>query len=81
MARDHIKLIKIQEQARKKLEAEVETCVSAAGQQRKQIAWMEKERDRLVEEQLDLTSKIEDIMEDIRLKKVLIHLFDLDTDT
>lgn len=53
----------------------------AAGQQRKQITWMEKERDRLVEEQLDLTSKIEDIMEDIKLKKVCYYLFHLDAET
>lgn len=73
VAKDHIKLIRIQEQARKKLELEIDTCATASGQQRKQIVWMEKERDRLVEEQLDLTAKIEDIMDAIRLKKAEVY--------
>lgn len=68
--KDYVKLIKIQEQSKKKLETEIEDLIGESQKQRKQIHYLEKERDRLVEEELDLTAKIEETMDDIKLKKV-----------
>lgn len=65
-----MKIIKIQEQSKRKLESEIDEFKLETGKQRKQISYLERERDRLAEEELDLTNKIETLMEDIRYKKV-----------
>lgn len=70
VARDQLKLIQIQDQSKKKLELELDTFFIESGKQRKQIHQLERERDKLAEEQLELTTTIEDYMDDIRAKKV-----------
>lgn len=68
--RDQLKLIKVQQQAKRKLESEIYNYVIERGNTAKQIKYLEKERDRLVEDQLELTKKIEDYMDEFKLKKV-----------
>lgn len=68
--KDTAKLIHIQEQTRKKLELELDTFFIESGKQKKNINQLERERDRLAEEQIELTQTIQDNMEDIRIKKV-----------
>ncbi|XP_050310350.1 cilia- and flagella-associated protein 58-like [Anthonomus grandis grandis] len=75
VARDQLKLIQIQDQSKKKLEVELDSFFLESGKQKKQIHQLERERDKLAEEQLDLTKTIEDCMDDIRQKKG--HIFDL----
>ncbi|KAK4875268.1 hypothetical protein RN001_011690 [Aquatica leii] len=75
LVKEHIKLMKIQEQSKKKLESEIEEHVYELGKQRKQMNYLEKERDRLVEEGLDLTQRIEDTLDEVKTKKA--ELFDL----
>lgn len=72
MTQDHLKLIRIQEQSRQKLELEIDDFKVETSKQKKQIVSLEHERDRLAEEQLDLTSKIDNLMYEIGLKKVLL---------
>ncbi|XP_076265822.1 cilia- and flagella-associated protein 58-like [Rhynchophorus ferrugineus] len=75
VARDQLKLIQIQDQSKKKLELELDTFFIESGKQKKQIHQLELERDRLAEEQQELTKTIEDNLDDIREKKG--HIFDL----
>lgn len=70
MTQDHLKLIKIQEQRNSKLETEIDEFKIENNKQKKQIGYLERERDRLVEEQIDLSNSIENLMDDIRDKKV-----------
>lgn len=70
LQKDTAKLIHIQEQTRKKLELELDTFFIESGKQKKKISQLERERDRLAEEQIELTQTIQDNMEDIRTKKV-----------
>lgn len=70
VARDQLKLIQIQDQSKKKLEVELDSFFIESGKQKKQIHQLERERDKLAEEQLELTKTIEDNMDDIREKKV-----------
>lgn len=70
LQKDTAKLIHIQEQTRKKLELELDTFFIESGKQKKMISQLERERDRLAEEQIELTQTIQDNMEDIRVKKV-----------
>lgn len=74
--RDQMKLIKVQQQAKRKLESEIYNYVIERGNTSKQIKYLEKERDRLVEEQLDLTKKIEDYMDEFKLKKVIFKNYE-----
>lgn len=60
----------MQQQNKRKLETEIDNFVMDRSKLNKQISYLEKERDRLVEEQLDMTKKIEDFMDDFKLKKV-----------
>lgn len=69
--RDQLKLIKIQQQAKRKLESEIYNYIMERGNTAKQIKYLEKERDRIVEEHLELTKKIEDYMDEFKLKKVI----------
>ncbi|XP_057669299.1 cilia- and flagella-associated protein 58-like [Diorhabda carinulata] len=73
--KDQQKLIQIQEQAKRKLEVELDLFFIESGKHKKLISQLERERDRLTEEQLDFTNTIQDQLEDIRQKKVFI--FDL----
>lgn len=73
LQKDTAKLIHIQEQTRKKLELELDTFFIESGKQKKLINQLERERDRLAEEQIELTQTIQDNMEDIRIKKVSIQ--------
>lgn len=75
MTQDHLKLIRIQEQGRHKLELEIDDFKMENAKQRKQISSLERERDRLAEEQLDLTSKIDNLMYEITTKKVQFQFF------
>lgn len=75
LQKDTAKLIHIQEQTRKKLELELDTFFIESGKQKKNINQLERERDRLAEEQIELTQTIQDNMEDIRIKKVHLILF------
>lgn len=69
LQKDTQKLIHIQEQTRKKLELELDTFFIESGKQKKTINQLERERDRLAEEQIELTQTIQDNLEDIRAKK------------
>lgn len=71
MTQDHLKLIRIQEQSRQKLEIEIDDFKIENSKQKKQIISLERERDRLAEEQLDLTSRIDNLMYEIGMKKVI----------
>lgn len=73
VARDHVKLLKLQQQTKKKLEAEIDSIHMESNKQQKHISYLEKERDRLLEEELDLRKKIEDTMEEVREKKGEIY--------
>lgn len=75
VASDQLKLIQIQDQSKKKLELELDSFFLESGKQKKQIHQLERERDKLAEEQLELAKTIEDNMDDIREKKA--HIFDL----
>lgn len=70
MTQDHLKLIKIQEQRNSKLESEIDEFKIENNKQKKQIGYLERERDRLVEEEIDLSNNIENLMDDVRDKKV-----------
>lgn len=70
VASDQLKLIQIQDQSKKKLELELDSFFLESGKQKKQIHQLERERDKLAEEQLELAKTIEDNMDDIREKKV-----------
>ncbi|KAG5899290.1 hypothetical protein JTB14_012289 [Gonioctena quinquepunctata] len=70
--KDQAKLIQIQAQTKKKLELELDSFFIESGKQKKTISQLERDRDRLAEEQLDLTRTIADNKDDIRLKKALI---------
>lgn len=71
--KDQSKLIKIQEQGKKKLESELDNFIIDTNKQTKQILTLERQKNSLAEEQLNLTKKIEDSMDDIKLKKVTIN--------
>ncbi|XP_068899538.1 cilia- and flagella-associated protein 58-like isoform X1 [Tenebrio molitor] len=71
--KDQQKLIKIQEQGKKKLEAELDNFIIDTNKQMKQILTLERQKNSLAEEQLNLTKKIEDTMDDIKLKKAEIY--------
>lgn len=80
MTQDHLKLIRIQEQSRQKLEMEIDDFKIENSKQKKQIISLERERDRLAEEQLDLTSKIDSLLHEITSKKVKKNYFILRND-
>ncbi|XP_018319123.1 cilia- and flagella-associated protein 58-like [Agrilus planipennis] len=71
-SRDHIKLIKIQQQIRKKIEKEMDDYIKEIGKQAKEKTALEKERDRLVEESIELSRKIEETMDEVKIKKAEI---------
>lgn len=67
------KLIKIQQQGRRKLESELDNFVIENTKHTKTIATLERQKNQMAEEHLDLTKKIEDAMDDIKLKKNQIY--------
>ncbi|VEN52638.1 unnamed protein product [Callosobruchus maculatus] len=75
LRQDQNKLIFIQEQSKKKLEVELDLYFIENNKQKKQIGQLERERNKLAEDHIELTQTIEDHLEDIRQKKVMI--FDL----
>lgn len=68
-------MIKIQEQQKKKLENELDMFYLETNKQKKVISRLERERERLAEEHLDMTRQIEEAMEQIKLKKVSVLEF------
>lgn len=68
--RDQLKLIKIQQQNKRRLESEINNYLIEKHDTTKQIKYLEKERNRIIEEHLDLTKKIEDYMDEFKLKQV-----------
>ncbi|CAH1188590.1 unnamed protein product [Phyllotreta striolata] len=73
--KDQQRFLQLQEQAKKKMELELDLFLIESGKHKKLIARLERERDRLSEEQLDLTNTIQDQIDDIRMKKA--NIFDL----
>ncbi|KAG5863288.1 hypothetical protein JTB14_010553 [Gonioctena quinquepunctata] len=63
--KDQAKLIQIQAQTKKKLELELDSFFIESGKQKKTISQLERDRDRLAEEQLDLTPTIADNKNDM----------------
>ncbi|XP_045475100.1 cilia- and flagella-associated protein 58-like [Harmonia axyridis] len=72
LAQEQQKLIKIQEQQKKKLEGELDMFYLETNKQKKVISRLERERERLADEHLDMTRQIEEAMEQIKLKKTQI---------
>ncbi|XP_066253136.1 cilia- and flagella-associated protein 58-like [Euwallacea similis] len=75
VARDQLKLIQIHDQSKKKLEFERDSFFLESGKHKKQIHHLERERDKLTEDQLELAKSVEDNIDDLREKKG--HIFDL----
>ncbi|KAJ4450717.1 hypothetical protein ANN_02147 [Periplaneta americana] len=66
------KLMKLQDQARKNLEQEIDTFQFETGKQQKTISNLEKERDRYVLETKELSNKVQDTLDEVKLKQVAI---------
>lgn len=69
VAEQHLKLIKIQEQSKKKLENDLTNVRHDLSNVKKELNKMEKERNRAIEETMDLTQQVEDAMDDIKMKQ------------
>jgi len=67
-----INLVKTHEQAIKKLSQEISNYKDEAGKQRKIIFQLEKERDRYITEASELTQKVLQFMEDVKIKEMQI---------
>ncbi|CAH2322492.1 cilia- and flagella-associated 58 [Pelobates cultripes] len=67
-----INLVKIHEQSKKNLEEEIQNYKDEAQKQRKIIYQLEKERDRYINEASDLTQKVLQHMEDIKVREMQI---------
>lgn len=79
VSEQHVKLIKIQEQSKRKMENDLNNMKNEVQQQKKEMHKMEKERNRAIEETMDLTQQVEDAMDEIKLKQVCwkFHFEDL----
>ncbi|XP_051750654.1 cilia- and flagella-associated protein 58 [Ctenopharyngodon idella] len=66
-------IVKLQEQSKKTLEQEILNYRDEAQKQRKIIYQLEKERDRYINEASELTKKVLENMEDIKLKEMQIY--------
>lgn len=73
--KDQQRLIKIQEQGKKKLETELDSYIVDNNKQAKTITALERQKNTLAEDEINLTKKVEDCMDDIKLKKVCFKLF------
>ncbi|KAM8924702.1 cilia- and flagella-associated protein 58 [Pelodytes ibericus] len=69
-----LNLVKLHEQTKKNLEEEIHNYKEEAQKQRKIIYQLEKERDRYINEASDLTQKVLQHMEDIKVREM--QLFD-----
>jgi len=67
-----IDLVKLHEQSKKNVEAEITNYREEATKQRKIIYQLEKERDRYINEASDLTTKVLHHMEDIKIREMQI---------
>uniref|UniRef100_A0A803JN27 Cilia and flagella-associated protein 58 n=1 Tax=Xenopus tropicalis TaxID=8364 RepID=A0A803JN27_XENTR len=65
-------LVKLHEQSKKNLEEEIQSYKEEAQKQRKIIYQLEKERDRYINEASDLTQKVLQHMEDIKVREMQI---------
>ncbi|KAG2462151.1 CFA58 protein, partial [Polypterus senegalus] len=67
-----INLVKLHEQAKKNLDQEIQNYKDEAQKQRKIIYQLEKERDRYINEASELTQKVLQHMEDIKVREIQI---------
>ncbi|KAL5022872.1 hypothetical protein ScPMuIL_002027 [Solemya velum] len=70
--RKQIHLVKLHEQSKKNLEQEIQNYKEEAQKQRKIIYQLEKERDRYINEASDLTQKVLQHMEDVKVREMQI---------
>lgn len=70
LSMEHIRMIRMQEQAKRKLEVELKQCSKDALKQNKTIDSLAKERERLLAESLEYAKTIKEQTEDINLKLV-----------
>ncbi|MEE6486961.1 hypothetical protein FKM82_014744 [Ascaphus truei] len=71
-AHKQLNLVKLHEQSKKNLEEEIQSYKEEAQKQRKIIYQLEKERDRYINEASDLTQKVLQHMEDIKVREMQI---------
>lgn len=69
----HSLLLRVQEQAKTKLESEVKECVSNNQALRKAEQNLEKERDKYIAEVQELGQKVEDQIDTVKMKQVEIY--------
>lgn len=69
---EHLKLIKIQEQCKRKLEVNLHTLRGDINTQKMTVSKLEKDRNKAVHETLELTKQVEDAMDENKLKQVYI---------
>nr|CAD7431679.1 unnamed protein product [Timema monikensis] len=69
-AQDNVKMLRLQEQVKNSLEQEIESYINESTKQRKIISSLEKERDMV--EYTEQNKKVQEAMEDIKLKQVSI---------
>jgi len=67
-----LSLVRLHEQAKKNLEQEIQNYKDEAQKQRKIIYQLEKERDRYINEASDLTQKVLQHMEDVKVREMQI---------
>ncbi|XP_038070552.1 cilia- and flagella-associated protein 58-like [Patiria miniata] len=67
-----LNLVKLHEQSKKNLEQEIQNYKDEAQKQRKIIYQLEKERDRYINEASDLTQKVLQHMEDVKVREMQI---------
>ncbi|KAK2163802.1 hypothetical protein LSH36_74g11133 [Paralvinella palmiformis] len=67
-----LNLVKLHEQSKKNLEQEIQNYKEEAQKQRKIIYQLEKERDRYINEASDLTQKVLQHMEDVKVREMQI---------
>nr|CAD7570676.1 unnamed protein product [Timema californicum] len=65
-------MLRLQEQVKNSLEQEIESYINESTKQRKIISSLEKERDRYISEYTEQNNKVQEAMEDIKLKQVSI---------
>ncbi|KAK9886136.1 hypothetical protein WA026_014923 [Henosepilachna vigintioctopunctata] len=72
IAQEQQKVIKIQEQQKRKLEGELDIFYLETNKQKKLIARLEREKERFADEHLEMARQIEDALDQIKLRKVQI---------
>ena len=66
-------LVRLHEQNKKNLEQEIASYRDESAKQRKIIFQLEKEREKYINETSDLNHKLNNLMEDIKIKKMEIN--------